>query len=277
MRTRKELEAINADGKTCFGYLNFDCFPCPPFVMFTNNEDCPVCAYFRENKTFEPQSMKLWCNLVKEATSVLDVGAHAGVYSLVAAALRSDITIHAFEPNPDAFARLLVNLNANGVENVRPQRCAIAHQNKFFQFGWSSKWMGHISSGAKFLVGQAIEPHEVTLFVKVMRLDDAVQVDTLGPRPLIKIDTEGAEKLVFSGMDQILELKPDIILETFDPEICLIITEMTKPLGYNYYLIDDEKMRIEQQPALSPGAILQVNRNQLLTTRTADNVTTLAR
>src|SRR5687767_9879995 len=118
--TLEDLEAINRatlaalranPGKVdpqkhpYYGYYTADIFECPPFVMFTSN-DCPRAWNILYERTFEPQSMKLWCRLAREATGILDIGAHVGVYSLAAAALRKDIDVHAFEPNPYAFARL---------------------------------------------------------------------------------------------------------------------------------------------------------------------------
>src|SRR4051812_10904245 len=88
-----------------YGYVTVDIFDCPPFLMFTNN-DCPRCDDILFHRRFEPASMKIWCALARTATAIIDVGAQVGVYTMAAAALRSDIPVHAFEPNPYAFTRL---------------------------------------------------------------------------------------------------------------------------------------------------------------------------
>ena len=49
---------------------------------------------------FEPHAMKVWARLCRSATGVLDIGANVGIYSLCAARLRPDLSVHAYEPNP---------------------------------------------------------------------------------------------------------------------------------------------------------------------------------
>src|SRR4051812_34182023 len=110
---RTTLEAIRAGTAdwprdAFYGYFQVDIFDCPPFAMFTNN-DCPRAFNILYQRKFEPGSMALWCRYARSASSILDVGAHVGVYALAAAALRPDLQIHAFEPNPFAAARLRLN------------------------------------------------------------------------------------------------------------------------------------------------------------------------
>ena len=68
-----------------FGYFNVDIFDCPDFTMFTNN-DCPRSRQILCEKSFENTSMRIWCSLIKSATSTIDIGAHVGVYTLATAA-----------------------------------------------------------------------------------------------------------------------------------------------------------------------------------------------
>src|SRR4051812_3718121 len=117
MRLVTKFENASADPLTYCGFFEAAIFDCPPFVMFTNN-DCPRSKQIIYEKEFEPRSMALWCSLAKAATTIVDVGAHVGVYSLAAAALRPDLGVHAIEPNPYAFARLRVNKHANGFSNI---------------------------------------------------------------------------------------------------------------------------------------------------------------
>jgi len=276
MRLKKDLEAINLAGGNYFGYLELDCFRCPPFVMFTNNDDCPVCTYYMRDKAFEVQSTIIWSGLAKQATCILDVGSQGGVYSLIAASLRSDVPIHAFEPNPEGFARLLVNINANDVKNIHPHRTAAGHQQGMFKFEWVPKWLGHISSGGQFARNDMERPNVTQIYVVATPLDDALASVQLGNRPLMKMDVEGAEGLVFMGMKKVLQHKPDILLEAFDPRVCAEITAQTRPLGYNYYMIDETHRRIEQTEALTPGKFMQADKNSLLSTLSLEDVLRIA-
>jgi hypothetical protein len=107
-----------------YGFYEVSCFDCPPFMMFTAN-DCPRAIDILKHKSFEPESMRLWCRLSRSATSILDIGAQVGIYTMAAAGLRPDIPIHAFEPNPYAYARLSVHKSINGYENIVVYRIAL--------------------------------------------------------------------------------------------------------------------------------------------------------
>ncbi len=68
------------------------------------------------DQTFRGQSLK-----------VLDIGANAGLYSLMfATILAPSSTIHAFEPNPVMAARFENNCRLNGIGNVTLHRFALA-------------------------------------------------------------------------------------------------------------------------------------------------------
>src|SRR6185295_692567 len=98
---------------------------------------------------FEPASMRLWCGLARTATGILDIGANVGIYSLAAAALRGDIPIHAFEPNPHAFARLRVNKNRNAFSNIVEHQLALGHlDGRPITLTWRTKPGNPISSGS---------------------------------------------------------------------------------------------------------------------------------
>ena len=130
-----------------FGFYTVDCFDCPSFTMFTAN-DCPRAVDILYHRTFEPMSMKLWCRLASIASGIFDIGAHVGVYSLAAASLRPDLPVHAFEPNPYAYARLRVHKNVNGFLNIVEHRCALGDATGVTQLTWSHKSGLPISSGA---------------------------------------------------------------------------------------------------------------------------------
>ncbi|MHB1204793.1 MAG: hypothetical protein ACYCZX_04435, partial [Rhodospirillaceae bacterium] len=87
-----------------FGYFKVDHLDCPPFDLFANGDTMGP----DDVRTYEPFSLKLWCHYARGASSILDIGSHVGIYTMAAAALRKDIPIHAFEPNPYNAARLRV-------------------------------------------------------------------------------------------------------------------------------------------------------------------------
>lgn len=219
------------------GYYDVTLFDCPPFRMFDNDDD-PRSVDILVNKKFEPHSTRLWCALVSEATCILDIGAHTGIYSLVAASLRSDIEIHAFEPNPYSAARLRVHKHLNGFSNIRDYHLALSDQKGVIPVTWTKRKDGWLSSNS----GIFVRPNKVIETDCALVSDlDSLEI-TYGGTPLVKIDVENSETYVFRGMQKLLAARPVIFLETFRQESCDEIGKM---------LIDYRSFRIHEAGSIS--------------------------
>ncbi len=246
------------------GFYTVDIFDCEPFEMFTAGDD-PLAEYILHEKRFEPHSIRTMQRLLDGASCFIDIGANVGAYSMVAAKTHPKLPVFAFEPNPLAYARLTLHVKINGLDdrvNVFPM--ALGAANGHAHFAWVRKTYGWISSGGCLFADPAqIKPHHQAAVVAVRRLDD-MPVFPEG-RALVKCDVEGGEAVVFTGMQNFLKArKPDIILESFFEENCRIITEMTKPLGYRYYKIEESGSLTEQDRVL-PADQKSDSFNQLLT------------
>lgn len=218
-----------------FGYFDIDIFDCPPFIMFSNG-DCPRVHDIVTLGNFEPVSMKLWCALARRASAIIDVGAHVGVYSLAAAALRGDIQIHAFEPNPYAAARLRVNKQRNGFAQITEHLAGLADQTGVTTMGWLKK-TGQISSGGALGEHASMGEKAERAVANIVRFDE-LNIP-LGERGLVKIDVEGAEVMALRGMRRALEQRPDIILECLKPANTGPLNEILLPLGYRVWVLDE--------------------------------------
>lgn len=255
--TRQAIAAARAEERPVpgdlpyYGYVDVDIFDCPPFTMFMNN-DSPVVRNILMEGTFEPSSVSLWCHLCRTASGIVDIGANVGVYGLCAAKLRPDLVIHAFEPNPYAFARLRMHKAINNTLNLREHTMAVGRANELVPFTWVVKPNGNISSGAS--LGRRARTDVEETIVRVIKLDGTGLAGMLGPRPVIKIDVEGGEAGALTGMAEILALKPDIILETFDEKACAIINALIRSLGYATYQILEREGRLIRQDDLRPAS-----------------------
>lgn len=248
-----------------YGYISADIFDCPPFAMFTNN-DCPRAHDILYRRSFEPGSMALWCRYARAATSILDIGAHVGVYALAAAALRPERAVYAFEPNPFAAARLRVNKEINGFENIIEKHMGLAHKSTIGLISWS-KNRRVIPSGASIARRPVEELSALEAAHVALRPLDNIDLGDLGDRCLMKIDVEGAEQYVFQGMTRCLAARPDIVLETFSQEHCDAINGMLLPMGYKAWLIRETTGDLEPQDRLYPRDREGDDFNQFLTTR----------
>jgi FkbM family methyltransferase len=257
-----------------YGYYDVNLFECPPFVMFTGN-DCPRANDILYHRHFEPQSMKLWCRLARTATGILDVGAHVGTYSLAAAALRPDLLIHAFEPNPHAYTRLRMHKIVNRFNNIVEHWFAAGDKDELVKFSWVKKASLQISSGGG--VGSRKRKDVEEIVVPMARLDGSGLAAALGDRPIAKIDVEGGEIAAVAGMNEIIARRPDIILETFQQDSCDAINATILPLGYRVYRVREHEGRIEPRDRLEPSDLHGQDFNQFLTTRPHEEIEALLR
>jgi len=252
-----------------YGFYDVTIFDCPSFVMFTA-DDCPRAADILGYRSFETMSMRIWCKLARGANSIFDIGAHVGVYSLAAASLRPELSIHAFEPNPYAFARLRVHKKANRFFNITEHTIALGNATGITEFEWVRKPSLLISSGGHFGTGES--PHVDVCLCFVKPFDELFSATEVGERGLIKIDVEGAEAFVFKGMSTALHAKPDIILESFSQEACDFINSLIKPLDYNVFLIKENACELVSQERLIARNPSFEDYNQLLTLKSEHEI-----
>ena len=134
---------------------------------------------------------------------IFDVGANFGYYALMlAASLRGECEVHAFEPSASTHARLVKHVALNGMTCVHPHRLALSDVP-----GTASMNSRQGNSGASFLEMGGGE-------VAVTTLDEFVEGRGLRRLDFMKIDVEGFEERVLRGGERTLRrLRPIVLLE----------------------------------------------------------------
>lgn len=132
---------------------------------------------------------------------LLDIGANIGIFSLAAARLFPDTRIYAFEPNPEAYSRLVRNLGLNNTANVHPVNRAVYSQCGVVGF----------SDGSSTSMGSVIDSG--TLSVEAVTLDSLCSQKAIDHIGLIKIDVEGAEVEVLRGARETLGITDWLVAE----------------------------------------------------------------
>ena len=132
----------------------------------------------------------------------LDIGANVGLISL-AVCQRTNLAVHAFEPDPESFRLLDRNVALNGVANrVRRHPVAISDANGEVVIERSPTNAG--DNRIRRTTALALEGEQTweTTSAAARRLDD-VELDDRLPK-VAKIDVQGAEPLVFAGGGRVL-------------------------------------------------------------------------
>ncbi len=163
---------------------------------------------------FEANLTNFLINFLKKGDSFIDIGAHVGYYSVLAANLVEETgAVNCFEPTPRTFDSLKYNVSSK--KNVTINNCAVLNEEKeisFIDYGPKfsafNGFKNRTSDDTKFLRNDGVE-----IKVKAIVLDDYCRAKNLRPT-FIKIDAEGAEHLILLGMNYVMdELKPLISIE----------------------------------------------------------------
>jgi FkbM family methyltransferase len=163
----------------------------------------------------------------------LDIGANAGVYSVLLAKHHLGGDIIAFEPDPGNHARLMANLEANDlVGTVRVMQVAVgsaAGEMTLMEAGAHNRgesWIVHPDQPPEEAPGVAKH------LVKQIRFDDEFKIS--GKTILVKMDVEGSEFHALAGMARTLRdnycyLQVELYSDRFEE-----LKALFARLGYRY-------------------------------------------
>lgn len=195
--------------------------------------------------------------------TVIEIGANVGVYSAffdaVSRAPGARLKhIVAFEPSPEAFRRLTLNLERNRATRVTAFNAAIAEASGLLTFYEPE---GHLTNGSLIRAFSGLFAERVSetaaLGLAAAELDRFVAA---APRTLIKIDVEGFEPQLLAALAPlIVGRRPDLLIEVL-AETASQIEACDALAGYARQLITDDGVR--PYPALHADG---VHRDWLLT------------
>lgn len=160
----------------------------------------------------------------------LDVGAHDGIYSLIAAKVRPDVRIECFEPFPLALGALRRNISINGVD----ERIVVRDFALSDQTGTGKLHIPRVNHGFTVVSSCSLQddfqPWGEAIDIKTQRLDD-VDLDT--PPGLIKVDIEGHEHAFMAGAEETLRRhRPIMFVEVLSGARLDALDAFRQQLGY---------------------------------------------
>ncbi|MFH1875592.1 MAG: FkbM family methyltransferase [Candidatus Omnitrophota bacterium] len=130
----------------------------------------------------------------------IDIGAHVGFYSLIAAKIiapRGGV-VHAVEMDLDNITRLKSAIRLNNLNNITVHHAAIGDHQGEVEYSCCGAECNTLNIGSDKRV-------YTKRSVQMITLDNLVATERLNP-DIIKIDVEGAEYLVLLGMRKALRL-----------------------------------------------------------------------
>ena len=204
----------------------------------SGEEWIPTQLFWRGWQGYEPETAGIFYKHAQSARTVLDVGSHAGFYSLLASLANAQAKVFAFEPMPQVFAALERNVKLNRLENVRCFNVAVGATSGVQEFYFPDQEQPISSSLRSEMLLATFPPGAIKhLPVSVITLDEFVSEQGITDVDLIKLDTERTEHDVLAGgHDTIERNKPEIICEVWaDAGNQRELEDSLRPLGYRFY------------------------------------------
>ncbi|MBI2625264.1 MAG: FkbM family methyltransferase [Candidatus Nealsonbacteria bacterium] len=175
-------------------------------VFYARTLDRVVALYLRKfffSKSFEAN---LFRSVLRQGMRVIDVGANFGYYTVVSADfIGREGRVFAFEPDPGNFSLLLKNIDVNGCENVEALNLAISDKP-----GKTTLFLSKEHHGDH----RIYDNHEGRKAINVEATALDIFFDKNPKADIIKVDVQGAEAKVFSGMKMLIEKNPQVLVFT---------------------------------------------------------------
>ena len=193
-------------------------FDSSPFTLWDNlgfryelpDASEPIAFHLAIDGVYEPETLALILQQVKQGDVFVDVGANIGVFTIPAArCVGNNGRVIAAEASSDIFAFLTRNLEANGASQVITVNSAICDFTGTARFYPAPKHkFGMGSLGAQF----GAKPIEVP----ATKLDEVLEEARIGHVDLLKVDVEGFELGVFKGAHGLLTgARPPLVVFEF--------------------------------------------------------------
>ncbi len=153
-------------------------------VNFTDN----VALFGMLDEIFVRENYKFHCE--NDSPAIIDCGANIGLSVLYFKSQYPGAVIHAFEPDPAAYEKLVANIEENGFKDVFTYKAAVWIEDGELVFETDGSWGGHIGDNSS-TVGVTVEAHKLDGL-----LDKHVD--------FLKMDIEGAESDVIMHTKELI-------------------------------------------------------------------------
>jgi FkbM family methyltransferase len=208
--------------------------------MWSGGDDwVPNQLFWRGWDGYESETARVFFRLAERARVTIDVGAHVGYYTLLAAHANPDGRVIALEPLQPTFERLRRNVSMNRLENVLCLAIAASDSDGEAPMHVPREGLIPCSAGLGEASCRDWVEHCTTTIVQTGTLDRLARTHGIEGVDLIKIDTEGSEPQVLRGATELLRRhRPAIVCEVLEvSQTATALEDLLGPLGYRYAML----------------------------------------
>jgi FkbM family methyltransferase len=161
-----------------------------------------------EFAAYEPETVAVFRAVVQRGMVVADIGANIGYHTVILARLVGrNGAVYAFEPDSENYQQLVANVRRNRCAQARCAAVALSATR-----GTQTLYVGEDN------VNSSLRPNlhrgKLSVAVETTTLDAYVVSERLNRLDLLKIDVEGAERLVLEGGAHSVEkFRPMLVVE----------------------------------------------------------------
>jgi len=223
--------------------------------------------------SWEKKSMKLWSDLSRKSSTIFDIGANTGVYSMVSKAVNSSAEVHAFEPFEAIHKKLEYNAGINHFQIHTNCKAISNYTGQGVIYTDGSDFAYSVTVNKNLWVNNK-EP--VKLNIKTITLKEYIEQNNITSIDLMKIDVETHEPEVMEGFSQYFErFRPILLIEILNDEAAQKLNNYFDVNKYNFYNID-EKAGIRKTTSLMKSdfynyLIVPKEKEEYITNIIADN------
>lgn len=216
-------------------------------LMFIDKQDTVVSEVLLQKASWEPFSTKVFLSQLSKGAGVIDLGAHIGYYTLLAAnTVGNTGIVYAFEPDPRNFSLLTMNVSINKFSHVVTENIAVGEKNGFVQLYQEEHNLGD------HRIYDSTDNRK-SIAVKITKLDS--YFSKINPEiTVLKMDIQGAEHQALQGMKTLIKNNKNLkIITEFWPEgleaagsnAKKFLTEL-QSLGFTFQIIDEEAKQLRK-------------------------------
>ena len=159
---------------------------------------------------FEAEELDMLLPMVSRDAQVWDVGANIGIYAVLLADAAPNGHVNAFEPVPETHARLVGNIERNGLTTVTVHRVALSDQPG------TARMAVHPEAHGCDQIGE-VEEGAVAIEVGTLTGDDFLAGSPHGDPDVVKVDIEGHEPEFLQGAWGMFERRRPLLIMEVNP------------------------------------------------------------
>lgn len=179
----------------------------------------------KNNYFYEGKLLDKWLKYLTDVKYIFDLGANLGNHTLYWACNLEAVKIYSFEPYKPNYELLKENIEINKLKNVEPVNMGVGDRKTKAVI----KSFDDSNFGATTLKDADEEDTET---INIIDLDSFVKNNNVSRVDFIKIDTEGFEEKIISGMQNVIvNFKPILWIEVSDSSY-EVVFEKLKEAGY---------------------------------------------